>query len=245
MVNELDQAIANLIPDSIDNTGQSNKDQYQENLALNQFEQAMRDSDIGTIVQLIEKGLVDVNQTRIKGYETPLTIAARKGLEESCRYLLNKGADIEATGSHNDTALVFAARDEHLATVNLLIEKGCNINHQGSCGGTALIFAADQGFLDIVDALLKSGADTEIKGDYSETALISAVIQDRFEVAKRLLAYGADIDAKDNSGNTVFSYVRNSKNFEEFNNYLLNFKENQKLSNLIKQTSVTQLSIGF
>jgi bla regulator protein BlaR1 len=88
---------------------------------------------------------------------TPLIAAAHEGRIDVVRFLLDHGADINAT-SHGWNALVAAAHEGQLETVRLLLDRGADVNAAPS-GQSALVAAAHEGRLDVVKLLVERGAD--------------------------------------------------------------------------------------
>lgn len=98
---------------------------------------------------------------------TPLHIAAFYGKIEVLKFLIEKGALINAKDISRDnkdwTPLHYAAYNGKLDCVKYLIEKNADINAKASDGATALHFAVAKGYKSIIIELLKSKADTEIE----------------------------------------------------------------------------------
>ena len=108
------------------------------------------------------------------------------------RSLLKKGADINATGGCDGTALVWASREGHVQIVQLLLEEGADINAVTRYGGTALMFATRNGYEQIIRLLLEKGADINVAGRYGHTALVKALLGDHNkQVVRLLLEYDA------------------------------------------------------
>lgn len=92
------------------------------------------------IILLLETGAdVDTNS----GYHryTSLAIAAAQGHEAVVRFLLAKGANIDAADLSGDTALMSATYMRRDAVVPLLVENGANTNLQDGYGRPAITFA--------------------------------------------------------------------------------------------------------
>jgi ankyrin repeat domain-containing protein 17 len=61
------------------------------------------------------------------GASTPLMEAAQEGHADLVKFLLEKGASIDATTSTSDTALTFACANGHTDVVEILLEAGAEL----------------------------------------------------------------------------------------------------------------------
>ncbi|KAJ7112606.1 hypothetical protein C8R44DRAFT_249148 [Mycena epipterygia] len=111
------------------------------------------------------------------------------------RLLLEKGADVNAAGVEDGSALYAASAKGHTETVRLLLEKGADINTEGGIYGTALQAASREGSLEIVGILLEEGADVNAAGGFYGTALQAASYEGSPEIFRILLEKGADVNA--------------------------------------------------
>ena len=147
--------------------------------------------------------------------DTPLILAARNGHLEMAQLLLEKGADVEATNSSNDTALISASeRPDNAAVLKLLLDHGATINHKNELGRTALIEAASIGDLQNVVLLVQQNADPNFITGEEESALTFAIVNEYPEVAKVLLDVGADLNWRNTQGWTPLTYAVYSRNVE-------------------------------
>lgn len=146
-----------------------------------------------------------VDQRGARG-QTPLMMAAQRGLVLTMQLLLGAGASKDLQDEEGDTALFSAGRAAHVDAVTLLLETGANPNHRNKSGVTPLIATADglpfnRNRAVVVDLLLRRGADPNAAAEYERTALMSAARAENIEVlpadvrtdvVERLLAGGAD-----------------------------------------------------
>lgn len=70
------------------------------------------------------------NHTEIEGYNEELCLAAKDGLLERVKWLIDHGADVAATDEYERTALHVAAEYGHSDVVELLLEKSALIGAQ-------------------------------------------------------------------------------------------------------------------
>jgi len=89
----------------------------------------------------------------------PLIYAAWRGQTEVVRYLLTKGADIDAVSPNGISALMMAARGGHFETVKLLLWEVANPNIKSETGATAMAWALQAGNTEIVKLLKQAGAE--------------------------------------------------------------------------------------
>ncbi|WP_169085758.1 ankyrin repeat domain-containing protein [Paenibacillus sp. PL91] len=107
---------------------------------------------------------------------TPLGLAAHFGNEETVKFLLDKGADIDARskdGNLNNMAIhaAIAGNFEHI--VKLLIQHGADVNvkceGKWRLGFTPLHVAGHFGRVSMINMLLLAGADRTAANDAGET----------------------------------------------------------------------------
>jgi ankyrin repeat protein len=95
-----------------------------------------------------------------KAFTAALLSLAVYSEPESIRYVLDHGADVNATDVDGRTPLMYAANNDRLPleTVQLLVGKGADVNAKSHEGETALASARLHGNTPIVDFLIASGA---------------------------------------------------------------------------------------
>ncbi|CAH0044206.1 unnamed protein product [Clonostachys solani] len=121
-----------------------------------------------------------------------LFVAAMRGHDELCRFLLRKGADIRGESSN---PLMTACVYGHEATVRVLIEAGATINkvyNWGTEGKTPIQVAMLVGeYPAVVRLLLDHQADANLKDLAGSTALDFAIWRGRKAIIPLLLQHGA------------------------------------------------------
>lgn len=134
--------------------------------------------------------LLNWPQTRIEVRtvkdESPLMLAALKGLTEYCRTLIDKGADINKPGW---APLHYAATNGHLEIMTLLLEHDAYIDAESPNGTTPLMMAAHYGTHAAVKLLLDAGADPLLKNDQGLTAIDFARSANRANSAEVIAAF--------------------------------------------------------
>lgn len=143
-----------------------------------------------------------VNTTTTNGF-TPLHYAAYGGENKMAKFLIEKGADVNAGYPGKPTPLYWAALKGHTETVKLLLGKGAVINNESSNSLPTLFAAVWGGNKEVVDVLIAKGANVNVKDREGSTPLWMAAQNRQLEIARLLLDKGADINAKKSNGISV------------------------------------------
>ena len=85
-------------------------------------------------------------------------------LLEMVRFLVGKGADINAQTNNGETALIQATEWGRLETVRFLVNKGADVNTPDNRGRTPLILAKEKGLQEVVDFFKETVATGKIGG---------------------------------------------------------------------------------
>ena len=124
-----------------------------------------------------------------------LVIAAKGGCASTVESLLEKGADVDVTGS-GVSALYIASLMGNEPLVKGLLRNGANVNLRGGPHNTALQMASLCGYEPIVRLLLARGADVNAQREDCGNALRAASGGGHEPVVRLLLAEGADVNAQ-------------------------------------------------
>ena len=108
--------------------------------------QAVQQGDIAAVRAILAEK-PEMLESRNDGNLTPLILASLHGQKEIVRYLLEKGADLNATDNEGSNVLHNAAASGHEDIIALLLSKGTDVNAKDNRGMTALHFACSRGFL--------------------------------------------------------------------------------------------------
>jgi ankyrin repeat protein len=125
----------------------------------------------------------------------PLAYAAEHGHQEAAKWLLAKGASINAQGGYYGNALQAASYRGHEQIVEILLNKGADVNAQGGIYRNALQAASYGGHKRIVEILLDKSAEVNAQGGFHRNALQAASYRGHKQVAEMLLEKGANINA--------------------------------------------------
>eukprot|EP01121_Diplochlamys_sp_Union-15-3_P016054 TRINITY_DN5398_c0_g1_i1.p1 TRINITY_DN5398_c0_g1~~TRINITY_DN5398_c0_g1_i1.p1 ORF type:complete len:130 (-),score=38.62 TRINITY_DN5398_c0_g1_i1:122-511(-) len=103
------------------------------------FVWAIKTGDLKSVQSYIEKEGFKVNEPDSSVQKRhPLHYAADMGQADIIKYLLSKGAKIDAKDAFGITPLLAAVYEGHSSAVAILLEKGANRNAKGPDGKTAL-----------------------------------------------------------------------------------------------------------
>lgn len=161
---------------------------------------AARKGDLLGLVSELDAGaFVDARDDEER---TPLMLAVTsdQATGETVRFLLKRGADVNATGGdYPQTVLAQAIGAGDPLRVELLIDTGADCTSTDENGYDALInamhgrdIARDDRLLSLVELLIQQNAPLRGESDFGESALSVSSHQGRFDVVARLLEAGAD-----------------------------------------------------
>ncbi|WP_374942879.1 ankyrin repeat domain-containing protein [Sphingomonas sp.] len=126
------------------------------------FLQAVRDAKGNDVTQMMDKpGSTLVNTRDASTGETALHIVVKRGDATYARYLIAKGADVNARDARGNTPLLLAVNAGDGDLVALLAGQRANANLGNSAGETPLIRAVQRRDLELARQLLAAGADPD------------------------------------------------------------------------------------
>jgi ankyrin repeat protein len=168
-----------------------------------EFSTALREGDEGTILSLVDADSTLLEMENYHG-DRPLAVAAWRGQLGVARLLIERCANINATGGYGYTALHYATEEAAEELVALLLRKGAHANIRNQYGVTPLMSACINDNLGVVKMLVQHmwGQGLDDGDDDGWTALHYAAYWGREEMLRCLLLAGADPSITDNEGRT-------------------------------------------
>ncbi|RUS87625.1 hypothetical protein EGW08_004610 [Elysia chlorotica] len=155
-------------------------------------------------------GFCDVEYTGI----TPAMSAALRGNLRCLRFLVEAGADLDATSEEGDTAFTIAVKEANVECVKFLAHHlpVSALNELDDYNMTALMWAASAPGdkpLQCMQQLIAAGAQLDVEGDDGDTALMVAVRAGNDPGVKLLLESGALVNTVTNYGESPLTCAIN------------------------------------
>jgi len=160
--------------------------------------------DLAKVKSLVKEG-TDVNtKGKGSGDETPLFAAVFADHNDVAKFLIAKGADVNAKDKSGQMPLHSACEHGKRNMVELLIAEGADVNAKDNGGHTPLhrMFFSGRARTDITELLIAKGANVNAKLTSGLTPLHYAVESGYTKIVGLLIDKGANVNAKDNEGET-------------------------------------------
>jgi ankyrin repeat protein/L-ascorbate metabolism protein UlaG (beta-lactamase superfamily) len=145
--------------------------------------------------------------SRLANGQTLLHTAAYNGKLEIAKYLIDKGADVNARSASASAPLHGAALYGHEEVVRLLISKGADPNAANASGFTPVINAATGGTLATLRALIDAGGSVRARTSDGTNILMYAIRNGKQDVVRLLITAGVPLDETDGAGSTAIHYA--------------------------------------
>jgi len=212
--------------------------------------------DVEIIKELLDAKADDIEAKSTIDGDTPLLVAVLYGHADAAKFLIEKGADLNATNNQGHTALMSSVKKGNVDIVRHLLAlrksdknpNGYDINLETKSKDsrcTALNLAAGLGNVEIIKALIDAGADKETKGYGGMTTLFQASLFGRVEAAKFLIEKGADTNVKTSSRSTLLMMASRRNGKVEMVRYLLELRKNGYDIELEAQDNVKDTALHY
>lgn len=139
-----------------------------------------------------------LNNDEVKAGATALTAAVQMGRLDMAEYLLERGADINASDVTGATPLYHAVTGSHTKLVDFLLQHKADPDIAGPTGFPIQV-AARQGHQAILELLIKYDADVNLKG---HSPLYEAATLGHNGITRLLIDAKADLNAPNEQGRT-------------------------------------------
>ncbi len=200
---------------------------------------AVQKDDVGAINTLISNG-ADINSKFSENGYTALMYAIQTKNLRTIRYLITKGANLNAQGNDGKTALHLAATSHDVEIFTTMIKSGAKPSIADYIGKTPLDYVSashkeqfetivaqaepdknnmlfsfvEKGSLRPVSQLIEQGADVNIRDKNGDTPLIIAVRKNDSMMTNLLLSKGASTIIMNNTGEHALGIAQKNNNIE-------------------------------
>lgn len=145
-------------------------------------------------------------EKRTRSGDTPLIMAAGRNEAFSvAKYLIEKGANINAQNNAKESALMVSIMRQTYDISSLLIENGANIELLDQNGQSAMHWAAKWTNIHVQNRLIKLNIDLNGQDKFGVTPLMVA---DNLAVARVLVNAGANTELKDKRERTALDHAK-------------------------------------
>lgn len=153
---------------------------------------AVLTGNLEALEALIAANRSQINLLSADGW-TPLHLAAHFDQPEVVRFLLNKGAHVNArsTNAMHNAPLHAATAGKATAAAKLLIEHGADVNARQASGWVPLHAAAQTGDVETARLLIENGADVNARADNQQRPLDLALTKGQQVMVDFLESHGA------------------------------------------------------
>ena len=196
------------------------------------------------VKQFIEAGAnIEVANSYGFGYQqkkgfTPLIRMAEVNDLAAVRYLLNKGANVNAQDERGRSALMLAAGNKNLEMCKLLVAKGADVNLKGGEGVSALSFAFHAQEVPVIEFLLSKGASWNTNWYVSDNLIFTLLeMPDPIYWVKRGLQNGVNPNGRNEVWGSPLSAV--------FRKRQLGTKKQEELAQLLIDAGANVNEKGF
>ena len=146
---------------------------------------------------------------------TALMVALNSKHTDMAKFLIENGADINATNAKGATMLWMAADVGDLELVKFLIDNGADVNYDEKNIDPILIRTAVSHKPEMAEYLISKGANVNGKNKHGRTPLMAAAAQERnLNLVKLFIQHGADVNARNSKGGSALMTASRMGNIE-------------------------------
>jgi ankyrin repeat protein len=202
------------------------------NLSAQEIFDAVRKGDLAKVKELVKKDSQLVNARNAREY-TPLHAAAEIDDEEITRYLIERGADINAVNpSTFFTPLMFAG----IKTTKILVENGVDLNFEALNGRSAISYAISNRKIEVIDYLLEHGLKIpELGSQRFESMLMGALRIGNIKYLDKCIEMGLSPHFVSETKSNLLHYAAES-NSEELIKKVIDFSVSVNKANIFGWT---------
>ena len=146
--------------------------------------------DMVAVKKIVKDNPKLLNHQQVVG-TLPLATIVKNNYPEQMKWMLNQGANINATDSDGYSLLFFALEFQNTSMLEFLLSNGANPNCPNHESITPLIVAIENGRTKAAELLIKYGADLTWT-DEGDTALTLAVSEGQLSVVSCILEHSTD-----------------------------------------------------
>ncbi|KAI0018985.1 hypothetical protein F4780DRAFT_748724 [Xylariomycetidae sp. FL0641] len=169
--------------------------------------QIARVGDLHAMEKLFESDDYDATYQDDEGI-TPLHWSAINNQYAMCKYLIEKGADLNKKGGESvATPLQWAAQRSNYYTVNLLLQHGADPLITDAQGYNTLHISTFNGNVLLLVLLLHQGIPVDVADAYGHTALMWAAYKGFPQCVDLFLRWGASVHETDEQGFTALHWA--------------------------------------
>lgn len=163
------------------------------------------------------RDVIDVGQFKQNLVFSAITIQDEDKAIAMIKALVEKGVDLLARDTLNQTPLYYASRDGKTKLIQVLVEQGMNINNVDIYGQNPIYYAVNLGHLDACKLLKAYGSNHDLVDENGQTPIYYAIKSNREDVLRYLLEIGCDLSLVDNRGYSPINFAmrHNRGHFKE------------------------------
>lgn len=162
-------------------------------VSAGEIHEKAQEGDLARVRELIESD-PSLLETKDAAGSTPLIAACAGGQFEVVKYLVGKGADINAGDNEDSGPIHLAGVSGNVEVIGFLLDKGVEVDKRDENGMTALLFAGYRGQSEAVEFLISKGADVKATTTGGGTMVHAASYAGNVEMLEKLFAGGAKAD---------------------------------------------------